>query len=164
MGFCYWQYPDFVNPYQHDKIGSTGEAEPRYINAVMGTEMTFLDGIEFGRKMWNFDQAIWTLQGRHRDQVKFADYIYEGPKAIQAGTARHLVQCFFDGVWKYTNGSVPTRKIGRDFFEDFKTRFYKLEGWDPDSGFPTRNTLEHLGLKDVADELERKGKLGKDAI
>jgi aldehyde:ferredoxin oxidoreductase len=32
--------------------------------------------------------------------------------------------------------------------------YYKIHGWDPETSIPTRNTLEKLGLKYVADELE----------
>ncbi|MCD6089180.1 hypothetical protein J7K07_05635 [Candidatus Bathyarchaeota archaeon] len=37
--------------------------------------------------------------------------------------------------------------------------YYELRGWDKATGIPTRQKLEELGLKDVADELERMGKL-----
>jgi len=43
-----------------------------------------------------------------------------------------------------------------DKFEDFKTKFYELEGWDVKTGWPTRETLESLDLDYVADELEEK--------
>jgi len=39
--------------------------------------------------------------------------------------------------------------------------YYKLRGWDVTTGMPTREKLEELGLKEVADELERLGKLSK---
>ena len=48
----------------------------------------------------------------------------------------------------------------KDKFEEFKTRYYQLEGWDTATGYPTRSSLEALGLGYVADELEAKGKLG----
>jgi len=38
--------------------------------------------------------------------------------------------------------------------------FYELRGWDKTTGRPTREKLEELGLKDVADELEKLGLLG----
>jgi hypothetical protein len=44
--------------------------------------------------------------------------------------------------------------------ELFKTNFYKLERWDANSGWPTRKTLEDLSLKNVADTLASKGRLG----
>ena len=35
--------------------------------------------------------------------------------------------------------------------------YYKLRGWDLKTGIPTRETLEKLGLKYVADEIEKHG-------
>lgn len=34
--------------------------------------------------------------------------------------------------------------------------YYDLHGWDPGTSIPRRSTLEELGLKDAADELETK--------
>jgi len=45
--------------------------------------------------------------------------------------------------------------------EQWKTNFYKVEGWDPETGWPTRETLEDMGLRKVADTLEKAGRLGK---
>ena len=44
-------------------------------------------------------------------------------------------------------------------FEALKDRFYKLRGWNVNTGWPTRTKLEELGLKDVADELASIGRL-----
>ncbi len=55
---------------------------------------------------------------------------------------------------------MADRHIDRDKFEDWKTLYYRLEGWDEKTGWPTRRTLEELGLKKIADELESKAKLG----
>lgn len=41
--------------------------------------------------------------------------------------------------------------------EKLLTEYYALRGWDPRSGIPTRENLERLGLKYVADELESHG-------
>jgi hypothetical protein len=37
--------------------------------------------------------------------------------------------------------------------------YYRQSGWDVDSGFPTRQTLERLGLEWAADSLHERGKL-----
>jgi aldehyde:ferredoxin oxidoreductase len=47
----------------------------------------------------------------------------------------------------------------REQFEEFKTRSYNFEGWDPNTGYPIGNTLASLGLGYVADELEEHNKL-----
>ncbi len=44
-------------------------------------------------------------------------------------------------------------------FEEMKDKYYALRGWDIATGIPTRETLEKLGLKDVARDLEKRGKL-----
>jgi aldehyde:ferredoxin oxidoreductase len=50
--------------------------------------------------------------------------------------------------------------LDRKGVEQFKTNFYKLEGWNTDTGWPTRKTLEAMGMKKVADTMAEKGKLG----
>jgi len=129
------------------------EAEPKFYNAVTGKNMSFRDGMKIGRKVWNIQNAIWTLQGRHRDMVKFADYYHEQPLKWHPP-----VPAFIDGEWTYEK--IKGRKIERDKFEEWKTTYYQLEGWDPETGWPTRATLESLGLGHVADELQKNGRLG----
>ncbi|MEJ2211217.1 MAG: aldehyde ferredoxin oxidoreductase N-terminal domain-containing protein, partial [Anaerolineae bacterium] len=53
MLFCDSRWPDFINVHRDDFVGATGLAEPRYVQAVTGQELTFEDGIELGRKIWN---------------------------------------------------------------------------------------------------------------
>jgi len=152
------RWPDFLNLYAPGKIGSTGIAEPKFLNAVTGKNLTFLDGIELGKKIWNLDHAIWTLQGRHRDMVHFADYFYATSSRSFDGYPEYMPG-IEKGKWTYI------KTLGRHFdktkFEEFKTKFYKLQGWETGTGYPTRPTLESLGLGYVADELEKKGKLGQ---
>ncbi|OGP83627.1 MAG: hypothetical protein A2Z08_10975 [Deltaproteobacteria bacterium RBG_16_54_11] len=151
---CDFRWPDFINPYALDKVGSTGESEQKFFNAVTGKHFSFLDGIELGRRIWNLDQAIWTLQGRHRDMVHFADYIYQVPYGGPCFMTSRV-----NGAWEYVN--ISGRCIDKEKFEEFKTHFYHLEGWDPKTGYPSRSTLRSLNLGTVADELEKNGKLGK---
>ena len=155
--FCDWRWADFVNVQAPGKIGSTGVAEPKFLNAVTGKNMTFLDGIELGRKIWNLDHAVWTLQGRHRDMVRFADYAYD---VVSNGEGMPAVYMpgKENGEWAYID--TLGRTFDRKKVEEFKTRFYRLQGWDVASGYPTRRTLTSLGLAHVADELQKASKLG----
>ena len=153
VGFCDFAFPEFINAYAPDNHGMTPEAEPKFYNAVTGKGITYRDGMDIGRKVWNINNAIWALQGRHRDMVKFSDYFFEKPIGKP-----YPAPVFENGEWSFAN--VEDRQIDRDKFEDWKTLYYRLEGWDEKTGWPRRDTLEELGLKDVADELESKGKLG----
>jgi aldehyde:ferredoxin oxidoreductase len=44
-------------------------------------------------------------------------------------------------------------------FEQMKDKYYTLRGWDIASGIPTQETLEQTGLKEIAQDLEKLGKL-----
>ena len=65
---------------------------------------------------------------------------------------------FIDGKWVYDAGQG--RSLDREKVEDFKSRFYAFEGYNPENGYPKRDTLEKMNLKSVADQLEKQGKLG----
>jgi aldehyde:ferredoxin oxidoreductase len=152
-GFCGWRWPQCITNNTADRKGATPQAEPRFWNAITGKNLTFGDYMEIGHKIYTLDRSIWVLQGRHRDMEVFPDYVYD--KAAGGGSELPMV---IDGKWKYDAGKG--RKLDRAKVEDFKTRFYKFEGYNGDNGYPTRATLEKMGMKKVADTLQSKSKLG----
>jgi aldehyde:ferredoxin oxidoreductase len=160
IGYCDWAWADFLNPYGPNFVGLTPEGEPKFLNAVTGANMSFEDGMEAGRKIWNLTRAIWVLQGRHRDMEVFAEYTYTLPGLPGYTTYEvpYTMPTYVDGTWEYR--SVAGRVIDRDKFEEWKTKYYALEGWDTSSGYPTRDALAGVGLDSVADKLEAAGKLG----
>jgi aldehyde:ferredoxin oxidoreductase len=160
LSFCDWAWGDYYNPWAEDGRGLTGIGEPKFFNAVTGKDQSFEEGMEIGRKIWNLDRAIWVLQGRHRDEEHFTDYNYEVGSVPGYTTYEvpYVVPQYKNGKWSYE--SVVGRTLDRSGVEQWKDHFYKVEGWDLKTGWPTRKTLEELGLKDVADELESKNKLG----
>ena len=156
--YCDWAYPMYINaqnPAGYPFDGYSPEAEPRFYNAVTGNNITFAGGIEIGRKIWNLQKAIWVLQGRHRDQEKCAPYMY---KMVKPWGGLWPMSVYLDGAWRYD--AMPDRMWNEDGVEQFKTHFYEREGWNTSNGWPTRATLEGLGLKNAADKLEANGKLG----
>jgi aldehyde:ferredoxin oxidoreductase len=69
------------------------------------------------------------------------------------------------GIPVYENGKWSWQALLDLYLDDagvelFKTRYYQLEGWDINTGWPARKTLEGLGLKRVADTLAKRAKLG----
>jgi aldehyde:ferredoxin oxidoreductase len=137
--------------------GSTPFAEPAFFNAVTGKNMSFADAMEIGRKIWNLKRAIRVLQGRHRDQEVFSGFMYR-PGAAHMSFSGVPV---YDGAeWSHqSNIAMYFTEAG---VETWKSHFYLLEGWNNYTGWPTRSTLEGVGLGDVADYLEAKGKLGEE--
>jgi len=159
--YCDYGYGDFRNQYGPNERGLTGQAEHAFFNAVTGASMTFEDGMEIGRKIWNLNRAIWVIQGRHRDMEVLTDYHYE-VGCVPGYTTYEAPYCVpglhENGEWSYK--SVAGRTLDRAKFEEWKSKYYALEGWDTATGYPTRATLEGLGLDYVADELEGRGLIG----
>ena len=152
MGFCGWRWPQCITNNTADRRGATPHAEPRFWNAITGQKLTFADAMEIGRKIYTLDRAIWNIQGRDKAMEVFPDYIYDQPTN---GSEQPMV---IDGKWVYDAGRG--RQYERAKVEDFKERFYKFEGWNPNNSYPTRATLEKMGMRNVADVLQSKGKLG----
>lgn len=158
MLYCDWRYPDIINTNKEDRRGGSFTAEEKFFKAVTGKDLSYLDAMETGRKIWTMDNVIWALQGRHRDMVYFADYIYRDDFEEEWKMPTYDPDAA--EPWQYRD--VGFRHLDRDKFDEFKTRYYAQEGWDTASGWPTRSTLEGMGLGYVADELDRWGKLGAE--
>lgn len=56
-------------------------------------------------------------------------------------------------------GTWPDDKLDAQSLESMKSDYYAAMNWDVDTGVPTRETFVACGLSDVAEDLERMGKL-----
>ena len=81
-----------------------------------------------------------------------AGYVYNVP--ARSG----YLPAYENGKWAY--GVKEGRVLNKTKFEEWKTKYYDFEGWNTNNGWPKRATLESMGLKKVADTLQKKGKLG----
>ncbi len=154
MSICEMLLPNFMSNGSKDLAGPSPELEYRYYKAVTGSKNTLADTIEIGRKIWNMERAIRVMAGRHRDQEKFAPFMHMSGATFPLFGAKPIYQ---NGKWSFENQN--DLYLDRDGVEQFKTHFYRLEGWDVETGWPTRKTLEGLGMKNVADIMASKGKL-----
>jgi aldehyde:ferredoxin oxidoreductase len=55
------------------------------------------------------------------------------------------------------SGPYRGEHIDHETWERMLDEYYSLHGWDTESGLQTRENLESLGLKSVANLLERTG-------
>ena len=79
-----------------------------------------------------------------------------GLSAVVSNYGAHLISLLVPGK----DGEVLCRlgtTLDREKFEQMKTDYYELRGWDPVTGYPKREKLTELGLKDAADDLEARG-------
>jgi len=87
--------------------------------------------------------------------VEAAERVYTLERALlirQGITRKHdrLV------TWPNRKGT-PEEKQDLEEHAKMLMEYYKMRGWDSENGVPTRQTLERLGLKYVADEIEAHG-------
>ena len=71
-----------------------------------------------------------------------------------------LCDDMFKEVIKVHAPEKLSEPLEREKWDALKDRYYKLRGWNVDTGRPERAILETLDMKDVADKLEDAGKLG----
>jgi aldehyde:ferredoxin oxidoreductase len=60
------------------------------------------------------------------------------------------------------SGSAKGFKIEKEKWDALLDEYYEMNHWDKKTSFPTRRCLEELDLKQIADDLERVGRLGND--
>jgi aldehyde:ferredoxin oxidoreductase len=123
---CDILFPYLFNANSADHVGDTS-LESRIYSAVTGEEMNVEESYRKGEMLCTLERALAARDGRSRqDDILHGIYF----EKEDAGGRRYL----------------------REDLERSKSDYYKLMGWDAESGTPTRSTLERLGLKDVADE------------
>ncbi|MCP4613097.1 MAG: hypothetical protein GY845_30760, partial [Planctomycetes bacterium] len=52
-------------------------------------------------------------------------------------------------------------QVDRQEFERMKDEYYQIRGWDERTGLQTRESLEKIEMKDIADDLGKRGLLSE---
>jgi aldehyde:ferredoxin oxidoreductase len=107
------------------------------IEYATGTKFSKENLLEIGERAYQIERAVIALRGikREDDMPNFKNLNEECPG-------------------DHPTGPVPLPPIDREKFELILDKYYELRGWD-DQGIPTRECLEKLDLKEVADTLEK---------
>jgi aldehyde:ferredoxin oxidoreductase len=150
---------DFLWPitWIRDTAGRAGDPtlESQIFSAVTGEE-TDEEGLnKLGERIFNLQRAIRLREGwEGRQGDRLMDAFYE----IPIESARFNPDCLVPGK----TGEPFSRKgavVEMDKFEDMKSEYYELRGWDVASGLPTMAKLQELELADVASDLAKRGLL-----
>ncbi len=120
---CDWLYPGFHSYASQDRSGDTS-LESRLLEAVTNYSLSEKELNRVGERVWNLSRAIMVKEGRTRREDTFHESFF---------------------LEKAGEKAVP-----KEEFENAKTKYYRLRGWDEVTGRPTRKKLEELGLHEVA--------------
>ncbi len=129
--------------------------ESQVLSAITGKDIDGAGLNKIGERIFNLRRAIMMRQGwGGRSGDRLLDYLHDEPLQY----VRFNRECTVLG----RDGEVASRKgavVDRAEFEKMKDEYYTLRDWDVASGLQTRDGLEKLGLKDIADDLENRGLL-----
>ena len=121
--------------------------ESRIYSAVTGIETAEDELYRTGERIFNLQRAIQLRQGwGGRDGDRVMEYLFTHP--LKQG------EVFFnpDAVMPGQEGKIISRlgaALDRDEFEKMKTDYYRLRGWDTETGIPTPARLKELELNDI---------------
>jgi aldehyde:ferredoxin oxidoreductase len=153
---CDWIYPISDSELSPDHVGDP-TLESRLFSAVTGIETDEAGLYRMGETVFNQQRAAIIRDGRHgREGDKLPEDWHNEP--LKRGVMDP------DCLVPDKNGEPVSRRgavVDRQEFERMKDEYYAIRGWNAATGLQTRQTLEGLGLKDVADDMERRGLLGK---
>ncbi len=151
---CDFLWPIIWVRFADDHTGDPA-MESRVISAITGKEMDETGLNKIGERVFNLQRAIFLRQGwPGRQGDRLLDYLHDEP----------LEFAFFnpDCIVPGKNGEIVSRKgakIDRADFENLKSEYYQLRGWDVESGLPTEKKLHELGIDDIAADLKTRGLL-----
>ena len=108
------------------------------LTAATGVPMDEAGLFTIGERVCNIERAIVVRDGKSRETDVIPEFFFETP---------------------IPDGPQKGKKLDRKKFEKMKDEYYILRGWDVKTGLPRRSTLEGLGMKGVADLLEKRKRL-----
>jgi aldehyde:ferredoxin oxidoreductase len=151
---CDFLWPVIWVRFAEDHAGDP-TLESRVINAVTGRELDEAGMNGIGERVFNLQRAIFLRQGwEGRKGDRLLDYLHDKP----------LEFVFFnpDCIVPGKGGEIVSRKgakIGRQDFENLKSEYYELRGWDVQSGLLKEEGLKKLDLGDISKDLGARGLL-----
>jgi aldehyde:ferredoxin oxidoreductase len=146
---CDFLWPIIWVRFAEDHTGDP-TMESQVLSAITGKEIDKAGLNKIGERIYNLQRAILLRQGwGGRQGDRLLDYLHE--EALQ--------DVFFnpDCLVPGKDGEIVSRKgakIDRTDFENLKSEYYQLRGWDVESGLPTETKLRGLDLADVANDLK----------
>jgi aldehyde:ferredoxin oxidoreductase len=146
LGLCDSCWPLMFSHHTKDNVGDT-TLEARTFNAVTGNKLDEIELLKFGERVFNQQRAILLYEGWNPEkddmvqEFNFTDSVQSGfmnPEVLVPG-----------------NGDTVLNRKGqtldREVFMKMRDEFYRLRGWDPETGYPLAEKLQELGLSDLLD-------------
>ena len=103
------------------------------LNAATGWNMTMKEYMQVGERAIDLTRAFNAREGLTRKDDRLPNRLRE----------------------PLPDGTFAGKPLTQEMLHSMLDNYYELRGWDKQTGIPTRTKLETIGLKFVADELEK---------
>jgi aldehyde:ferredoxin oxidoreductase len=147
---CDLMWPMMAINTADEHVGDPG-LESRIYSAITGKEVDEEALAKIGERVCNLERAVQLRLGwKGRKDDRLLDYFHDEP--MKQG------EVFFnpEAIMPGPRGEIISRTgqvLERDKFEELKSEYYRLRGWDVSTGYPTQVKLKGLGLDDVSGDL-----------
>lgn len=144
-------------PFRYTGDGPPAVTETEVYSAITGKEIDETELYRFGERNFNLQRAVLLRQGRPgREGDRLLEHFHTLP--LQKNELFFNAECLAPGK----DGEIISKEgavVDKDKFEEMKSEYYELRGWDVESGLLTRGKMEELKLNDVAEDLDGRGLL-----
>ena len=148
---CDFSWPMRYVRYSEDHVGDP-TVESKVLTAITGREIDEQGLYRIGERVFNLQRAILVREGhKGRESDSLSETDFTVPLKSDPGNPEVLVTG--------ADGEVISRKgavIDKEKFEDMKSEYYQLRGWDIKTGLQRKSKLEELDLSDIAEQLEER--------
>ena len=137
------------------RYGVTPELMAQMLSAATGIEFTEDNLMQAGRRIMNLEKAFNVREGAARKDDKL-------PHRLMNELLSSAVDNTEDPSKSRKEQTIPVVEPinSQAYLDEMLDAYYELHGWDEKTGLPKYDTLEMLGLEDVAKKLKKEGKLG----
>jgi aldehyde:ferredoxin oxidoreductase len=133
LGMCYytsiWSRPDLLTPEDYAKLFS----------AATGMDFSSKELMLAGKRVHNVEKGINTLHAGFTRQDDLP------PRILMEESIK--------------TGDMIGERLEKEKWEQMLDEYYDLQGWDRETGWQKKETLDGLELNEIAKELEKSGKL-----
>jgi aldehyde:ferredoxin oxidoreductase len=144
---CAWPLMDSFNT--SDNTGDPA-LESKLFTAVTGIETDETTLLRYGERILNQQRAILLREGwKAKEDDVPAEFNFTEPVNQDALNPRLIVP----GPTEEPV-SIKGNVLDHKEFEQMREAYYKLRGWDPETGLQKEETLERLGMSDLIPDLK----------
>ncbi len=142
LGLCDFAWPITYSFNTPDHVGDP-DLEAKLFSAVTGLASEEVD--RYAERIFNLQRAILLREGRRVPQADFPpEFNFTEP--LQTNPRGDTVTVLGPGDEAVM---ATANMLDRDKFRDMLKEYYRLRGWDEETGLPLAETLAALGLDDL---------------